>query len=113
MKKEEIRNNPLKIFRAIQRKDPNVRLIEIELIDEDKNLLLKAHDLSKGKVEGDQLKDLYPHFISIHGYDENGRNFFKALIPSFGKIRVFFAGKDQLWISDNYEEFLSKIIRDP
>ncbi len=115
MKKEEIRNNPLRIYLAA-----NIRYtilgkpkfyIEIELANEERGNLYLAWNrvfLSNKRVD---LWKNRPIARSAQEYDINGEHFFRDLAHTFGRVWVEKKGKETLSFN-NYEEFLDDISDD-
>jgi len=107
--KEEIRNNPWKVYITSQRYYTTLKIpklyIEIELTDEDENLFLYKESFGKTK-RGINIEK------NVHNYDEDGRDFFSELVPTFGNVWVFIHGEKQPWHFRSYEEFLDKITSD-
>lgn len=115
MKKEEIRNNPLRVYLAA-----NIRYtilgkpefyIEIELGDEERGNLYLVRNrlfLSNRRVD---LWENRPIAKSVQEYDINGEHFFREKVQTSGKVWVERKGKETLSFN-NYEEFLDAISDD-
>lgn len=106
--KKEIREDPIRIFWDIFRVHPDLKIIEIELSNHNKDLLLMKDCFCRGKIDGNTLGELHSYAEGINYYDAKGRKYFKDLTPSFGGVRVFI-GIDKPLSFDNYDDFLEKM----
>jgi len=71
--------------------------IKIEIFNEQKSLyLLQEHMcMGIGKL--------------VHNYDEDGRNFFLALMPYFDEVSILSPSEMEIESFVNYEDFLDRI----
>lgn len=97
-KREEIRNNPWEVLMTTLYLYNKFDLyIKIEIVSEHKNLYLLQEYMCIGTGK------------LVHNYDQDGRNFFNALMRYFGDVWLLTLGEKEIESFVNYEDFLDRI----